>query len=1323
MFNRIPRHLNATTSGVAPQSPRRFPRRRAPLDIAVSGLLALVLGLCSVGGAQAALTRSPLFHLGEIPTQGSHGEPVALPGPLGKMESMTVDNGHLWVAEELNGASRVDEFDAATGAFIAQPIHAEAPSGSEPPTGYGAVYGEGIAVAHGPGEAAVYVGGEQHGAAAVLVFGESGAPLATWQGHATPAGSFGPVSEVGVDNSTSPLDAGRGNVLVVSSSAGRIDVFHPEADGEERYVGTLTGTSPSEPFKFPARIAIDEVTGDLYVLDLHEGQTAVDVFEPTGLGGYAFVRKFGGPPPAGRFGGPYTFTVDGASGEVDVADFAPEGTYLKSDYLIDEFTAAGTYLGHIEGIPDAFAIAIDPVSHDLYAREVVYGPDVVVPDVTTSPVSAVKAESATLGGMVDPDGAGEAKCWFEWGPTPALGTVTPCSKEIADGESPVAVQLSLGGLQRDATYYYRLEASNANGVNQGDPWQNETFTTRGAAVRNVSVSDVSAGAAVLEATINPGATSTTYYFQYGTSKAYGEQVPAPPGEAIGSGGTDVEVPAQRIEGLAPGTVYHYRVVTVNESAPSEFETVAGEDHTFTTQPPGGAFALPDGRQWELVSPPSKLGGLVQALGGSGGHVPGAIQSAAAGNAIAWRTTAPSEVEPQANAYTVTVLSTRGADGWSSQDISSPHDQVAGSGESVGNEFRLFSTDLSSVAVTPASSAFTPLSPQASEATTYLRTNYLDGNVEEHCGTSCYLPLVTGKTGYANVPPGTVFGEEPEDRCEDIRSCGPRFQGANPDLSHVILSSPVQLTSTPAPAGGPGWYEWSEGRLQLLDVLPEGEAGPAILAGKNPYTVGHTAVGARHAISDNGERVVLEGGALGGQGLYLRDVAAGQTTRLDTVQGGSGPSEAVNYMTASNDASRIFFLDSGHLTSSSSASGEDLYEYDLNAPAGSRLTDLTADANGGEAADVTQVLGASEDGSYVYFVAGGQLAAGAAAGGESLYVRHAGVTTLVGVLSPQGPGPVDWTHALLARVSPNGRWLAFMSNADLTGYDTRDAVSGRPDMEVYLYDAQVGKLVCASCDPTGARPTGVVIDDGESPAHEGIVGMAVAGSVPPWTEVVEGEQYGPHTFTQPRYLSDSGRLFFDSPDALLPQDVNGVEDAYEFEPASVGDCSAASATFSALSNGCVDLISSGTSPAESAFLEASESGSDVFFITQARLAPQDYDTSYDVYDAHECTSAAPCYPAPAPQRPPCDTETSCKGGPSPQPSFYGEPASATFSGTGNLAAPSTPAVKTKTKPKAKHKIPKCGRRARGRHCAKTRRAAKSRRHKGTRPAGSPDGGKR
>ena len=252
--------------------------------------------------------------------------------------------------------------------------------------------------------------------------------------------------------------------------------------------------------------------------------------------------------------------------------------------------------------------------------------------------------------------------------------------------------------------------------------------------------------------------------------------------------------------------------------------------------------------------------------------------------------------------------------------------------------------------------------------------------------------------------------------------------------------------------------------------------------------------------------------------------------------------------------------------------------------------------------------------------------------------------------------------LTAGVSPDGRYLAFMSERSLTGYDNTDAHSGQPDVEVFLYDAGTGRLTCASCNPSGARPSGV-FDSGTASVGcwwivTGIgVGHWLAGSLPGWTNVVSKSCVLPVAL----YLSDSGRLFFDSADALVPGDANGLEDVYEYEPSGVGGCTKA--------GGCVGLISSGTSGEESAFLDASESGDDVFFLTAAQLVPQDLDSALDVYDAQVCSASSPCLASPPAPAAPCGTADSCRAAPSSQPGVFGAPPSATFSGAGNL----TPSV--------------------------------------------------
>jgi hypothetical protein len=337
-----------------------------------------------------------------------------------------------------------------------------------------------------------------------------------------------------------------------------------------------------------------------------------------------------------------------------------------------------------------------------------------------------------------------------------------------------------------------------------------------------------------------------------------------------------------------------------------------------------------------------------------------------------------------------------------------------------------------------------------------------------------------------------------------------------------------------------------------------------------------------------------------------------------------------------------------------------------------------------------MIGASEDGSVVYFVANGVLGEGAEPG-ECINTFHveaapAGATCnlyveqynsesqtwgppkFIAVLSNEDlPNWVNNNHNLeyvTSRVSPNGRFLAFMSQRSLTGYDNRDVKSGVRDEEVFRYDNLAGAVVCASCNPTGARPSGVFdpIGKNNEPSGEGLgltvdrigawEGHWLAGSLPGWTGA-EGE----NAIYQSRYLSDSGRLFFNSADSLVPADGNGKEDVYQYESNLEGTCQS--------EHGCVSLISSGRSSRESAFLDASESGNDVFFLTAAPLVPADRDPLFDVYDARVCSAESPCVVTSSTEKHPCTASDSCKGPGGSAPAF-GTPATLNPSGSGNMS---------------------------------------------------------
>jgi hypothetical protein len=1094
-------------------------------------------------------------------------------------------------------------------------------------------------------------------------------------------------------NGSVAVDESSGDLYVGDSGNKVVDEFSPTGVFVRQLLGTPPGAPVSGPFGSVRSVAVSG-TGELYVGD-NEGKV-VDEFDSSG----GFVRQLSGTPAgapvAGAFGNPRALAVDQTSRQLFVADNG------VSPPVVDQFDASGAFQAQlalagsnpiglaVDGSGEVYVADNETRAVKVFARE-------VVPDVNTGAASNTAETSATLTGTVNPAGVPVTSCEFEYGTTGEYGSTVPCVQspaEIGSGTGNVSVSAGAANLQPRKVYHFRLLAANTNGSNHG---ADQTFTTvTPPVVEDESVSNVGAGAATLVARINAGGLETSYSFEYGTTVAYGTSLPVPSaGVGHGLAGEAVSV---NPHGLRPGTPYHFRVLASNAAG-----SVQGPDRAFTTQPAGGEpFALPDGRAWEMISPPEKHGGVIQTLSPGFG---GLVQASANGGAITYLSSQSLIATPEGESNLSQVLSTRTAGGWSSQDIATPHRSPSDANVGLGSEYRFFSADLSHALVEPFGESPTPLSAQASERTPYLRDNQ----------SASYLPLLTA----ADAPPGTRLGGNPESQLGPVQ-----VVDATPDLSRVVLHTTegVALTATPVEAG---LYEWAAGTIELVSALPAAEGGAAVNG-----LVGDVGNNVRHAISDDGSRIFwTRRGTV--NHLYMRDVARAETIQVDTVQpGGPGSGEVEpHFQTASSDGSRVLFTDEQALTEGSGAAHgkADLYECDVAEAAGKlvcRIRDLTATASPGESAEVQGILlGAGEDASCVYFVAHGVLSSAenpahekAAAGQNNLYLeRFDGKAwaepTFIASLSSedrndwQPAAPGDLRHTT-SRVSPNGRYLAFMSQRSLTGYDNADASSGQLDEEVFLYDASRNRLLCASCDPTGARPQGRF----DSPEQRLLVdnqqawgGHWLAASIPTWQW-----KDGQNATYQSRYLLNNGRLFFNSPGDLLPQAVNGQQDVYQYEPAGVGGCTGSSETFDPKTGGCLGLISSGSANGESVFLEASESGADVFLLTPAQLAPQDADDQGDVYDAHECTSSSPCLTPPAGgSSPPCTTGEACRPAVSPEPSAFEAPASATFPGAADTAGDATVKGKPLTRAQKLARALQSCRRKPNRERARCRAAARRR----------------
>ena len=773
-----------------------------------------------------------------------------------------------------------------------------------------------------------------------------------------------------------------------------------------------------------------------------------------------------------------------------------------------------------------------------------------------------------------------------------------------------------------------------------------------------AVSGVTSSSARLEGTVNPLGNPTHYVFQYISDTAYQANEPgerfagareAPAGGARIEGSKPIPV-AFTVGGLSAGTEYHFRIVASNHCHFTEpnVECVAEGPgrtvRTYPVEPPG----LPDNRAYELVSPVQKYGGQVIPMSSKisscqGECKPGFVddrlpmQSAPDGNAIVYQGT-PFSFDDSAlieNQY----IARRDGSGWHTTNLT----PVQGPSRNQSG-YRAFTADLGIGVITMYGRELTPEGP------------------------SGYSNIYTQPTS----EPGSLtrlLTEPPPNRSQGSanNSLVLSFAGGSADFSHLFFSANDALT--PEALGGPesktNLYERFGEELRLVNfapgdatTLPGAVFGSGILLRRGNPNIPDSFV--IHAISADGSRAFWT--SEGDGHLYVRE--DGETTRQIPDSGSCAtsltPSQRVCFLTASADGSKVLLSD-GHL-------------YDVNEE--EPMTDLTQGKGGFEG-----VVGQSEDLSHIYFADTAALTGEeqnghgdkAQEGKANLYSWHDGVTTFVATLAKGDSG--DWEFAPIHRSaasSPNGHWLAFTSLASLTGFDNTGScisdnkkgfVSG-PCGEVFLYRADTGELRCASCNRTGAPPRGG--------AH----------LTTPQSESL--------TLPVSRYLTDSGRLFFDSQDSLTQGDTNGrVEDVYEFEPEGVGSCVEA---------GCVKLISLGRSGIDSNFVTADPSGRNVFFTSRDQLVPADPDDLVDLYDAREGGGF-----------PPSVGSSECQGEaclPSVSPPNDPTPSTVGLHGPGNVTE------KTQRCPKGRRAVQRKG---------KVRCVKRSKRHSGQRRPNRVHGG--
>ncbi len=518
--------------------------------------------------------------------------------------------------------------------------------------------------------------------------------------------------------------------------------------------------------------------------------------------------------------------------------------------------------------------------------------------------------------------------------------------------------------------------------------------------------------------------------------------------------------------------------------------------------------------------------------------------------------------------------------------------------------------------------------------------------------------------------------------QDVEDLNTQFLGASADFSHVLfasvdhelpLSEAESATAEATDSGALDLYDWSKEHLQLVNATQNGSPLTNTCGATLGASGGSESKSRVHAVSEYGSKIFFtipgttraasEPGCTESARLYMR-VSGGEPIEVSAPEPGVhlAPSEIlpVRYNYATPDGSKVFFNTETPLTSDDTSKVNKLFEYDTEAPEGERLKRIADNvpATTGVGLEFLNGFIFSEDGSAVYVES-----YGGASQEISRYTTSTGKRTLVAIAQiPKGTHEPSYS-------TPNGEFFLFTSGG--VGGETR----GTGHNELYRYDNADENVMCVTCGTNDAPLQGETIAVG-------------------FETVLEPEDETP-ALTQ--ITEDGQEVFFQTTAQLVPQDTNSTRtefgsangtpglDVYEWE---AGGSEEAPGVFCPNASGCTHLLSSGEDVGPARLLGASKDGSDVFFESAARFAPQDVDEFPDIYDARIDGGFAP--------PPPALECLSCQGVGSPPP-LFSPGASGSFMGAGN---PATRVVEEK--PKGKPSKPKRGRKRRRRRKSRVAR---------------------
>jgi DNA-binding beta-propeller fold protein YncE len=494
-------------------------------------------------------------------------------------------SGDVYVSDAANGV--VDVFNAAG---VYQPsLQLTGTPPSAPVTGAFA-FVTGVAVDQATGD--VYVA--DFGNGVVDVFGPSGAYLSQINGSETPTGSMSPWG-LGVDQANHELYVGDfGN--------GAVDSFNTAGIYEGQIKGSETPTGSMSPYSV--------TVGHGHTVYIADGEHAIDIFSSVVAPG----------PPSATTGAPSNIkptsaTVAGVvnpeSEELPATCRVEYGTSISYGLTVPcsvEEVAAGTVpvpvTASLTGLePNTtyhYRVAATNSQGTSYGKDETVMTAITVPVVSSELAASPSPTEVILSTTINTENS-DTTYHFVYGTTAQYGLSFPAREVDLGSRGQSDVSLSIGELQPGTVYHYAVVASNPAGTTVGP---DETFTTTPAVLPVVTTgaaSGVAQNTATISGTVDPQGVQSTYEFDLGTDSSYGARVFGD----VGSGSQPQSFTLS-LQGLQPGSTYHYRLVASNA-----YGVTYGADQTFTTPGfPTSAIAAPGTQPLvatPLFSPPSTAG--------------------------------------------------------------------------------------------------------------------------------------------------------------------------------------------------------------------------------------------------------------------------------------------------------------------------------------------------------------------------------------------------------------------------------------------------------------------------------------------------------------------------------------------------------------------------------------------------------------------------------------------------------------------------------------------------------------------------------------------